>query len=117
MRPNRSPLAAAVIAVAGLVAFACSKSSEPTGPTSATNVRYKIASPACSGTLPYQFAIDGSTVGSESLQHGDYSRYYGVNAGSHHLVTTISGTAFVRDTTVTVASGTTYTDLVQVFCQ
>lgn len=117
MRFPRITRLGVVVAAISIVAFACSKSDGPTGPSGPTNVRFHIASPFCSGAFTYQFSIDEHSVGSEFLQHNDFSKYYGVSAGSHHIVTTISGTSYLRDTTVTVAENTTYTDQVQVFCQ
>lgn len=83
-----------------------------------TYVQFKIDAPFC-GSTPntYQFSIDGTVIGVDTLKHGQLSRVYTTSPGLHGLRARLPNAPnFLQDTTATLNAGTTFTDMVGLYC-
>ena len=81
--------------IAALLSSACG-STEPTG------LQFTMDAPLCGGsTYHLVFAVDGTTVGDESLKHGQTSAVYPLTTGPHTIRVGFPNGAKLQETMVT----------------
>jgi hypothetical protein len=97
-----------------VLALACHESTAPAAPAV---VHFKIDATFC-GASPnaYQFMIDRTVVGTETLIDGQSSQAYTTAAGQHEIDALLGGKLTLSDTTVTLTSGAAITVVVPLYC-
>ena len=112
MRKFLAPAATVVLAVAGCKDVPTAG----TAPT-ASALHYTVTSPFC-GPVTYtlQFSVDGVSIGSELLKHGQASKVYEVSPGKHLIGARVVNWSLSLDTTVTIASGQSFNRVIDLYC-
>lgn len=112
MQKHATTTALAALAVAG-----CNDAPTASTAPMSSNLQHTLTSPFC-GPITYtiQFSIDGVSIGSEMLQHGQASKVYHVSPGPHLIGARIVNWSVSRDTTATLTVGQGLNRVIDLYC-